>query len=51
MEIHEELLCQDIGRYILSHLQVLPFQAADVESKAISFIAGYPGGYTGHGAQ
>ena len=38
MEIHEELLCQDIGRYILSHLQVLPFQAADVESKAISLL-------------
>ena len=34
MEIHEELLC----RYILSHLQVLPFQAADVESKAISLL-------------
>ena len=38
MEIHEELLCRDIGRYILSHLQVLPFQAADVESKAISLL-------------
>ncbi len=38
MEIHEELLCQDIGRYILSHLRVLPFQAADVESKAISLL-------------
>ena len=34
MEIHEDLLC----RYILSHLLVLPFQAADVESKAISLL-------------
>lgn len=38
MEIHEKLLSRDIGRYILQHLQVRPFKAADVETKAVLLL-------------